>query len=212
MKRAACIIVLSLVSVIALTASACGGDDGDDNGDPTPIVTGTITAGAVPTPFPTAMVAGNEVVSETKGYAVTFPEGWNPRFNLVQTMDASADVYFEPLKEGASVQPNVAVTCILGRSLPQNERVIAEQTAVARLGLNTEIEVGTMQVAGQEATTISYITESQQEEAQPPLAKTDVLFSGEICDFKVTTVTLSGEREQYQPLFDAFFESFRLLD
>jgi hypothetical protein len=211
MKRVACIIVLALVSVTALIGSACGGDD-DNGDDPTPVVTGTITSASVPTPFPTPMVTGTEAVSESKGYAATFPEGWRPRFNLVQTSDASADVYFEPLKEGANVQANIAVTCLVGSERSQSERAIAEQTAVARLGLNEDITVGTIDVGGREATTITYTTSSQQDPNQPHLDKTDIVFNGDICNFTITTINLAGEREQYQPIFDAFLDSFRLLN
>jgi hypothetical protein len=211
MKRVACIIVLTLVSATAVMAAACGGDD-DNGGDPTPATTGTVTGSQVPTPFPTPMVTGTEAVSESKGYAATFPEGWRPRFNLVQTADASADVYFEPLKEGANVQANIAVTCLLGVEGEQDERAAAEQTAVARLGLNENITVGTIDIAGREATTINYTTTSQQNPDQPQLDKTDIIFNADTCDFTITTITLAGERDQYQPLFDAFVDSFRLLD
>lgn len=211
MKRVATIVLVAAVLVAAVSAAACGGG-GDDGEEPEASVTGTVVSAAVPTAFPTPIVTGSEAVSESKAYAATIPEGWRPRFNHISTSDASVDVYFEPLKEGANVQANISVTCIIEKPLPPDQRVIAEQTVTARLGLNTDISVSTVQIAGQEATAIRYVTTSQQNPDQPQLDKMDLIFTSDRCDYKVTTTALNGEREQYQPIFDAFIQSFRLLD
>jgi hypothetical protein len=210
MKRVVSVLV-GIVALAALAGAACGGDDDDDNGD-LASPTSEATTAAVPTPFPTPMVNGNEIVSEAKGYAVTMPDGWKPRFNLIQTSDASADAYFEELRPGAAVQANIAVTCILEKTLPQDQRAEVEQTVVARLGLNRDISVSTVQIGGQEATAIRYVTTSQQNPDQPELDKVDIIFGSDKCDYKVTTTVLDGERDQYQPIFDAFIASFRLLE
>lgn len=209
MKRVACIALCGIVLIAGVAAAACGGGGDDDNATPGP--TGAATSDIVPTPFPTPMLNGNEIVSDSKGYAATLPDGWTPKFNLISTTNGSADVYFEPQRPGAPVQANIAVTCIVGDTPSENERAVGEQTAVARLGLNENISVDSVRIAGKDATAIHYINTSQQNPDQPRLDKVDIIFDGSACAYKVTTTTLDGERPQYQPIFDAFIQSFRLL-
>jgi hypothetical protein len=209
MKRVACIALCGIVLIAGVAAAACGGG-GDDN-DATPAATGSPANNDVPTPFPTPMLNGNEITSDSKGYAATLPDGWTPKFNLISTTNGSADVYFEPQRPGAPVQANIAVTCIIGDAPPVEERAVGEQTAVARLGLNENISVDTVRIAGEDATAIHYVNTSQQNPDQPHLDKVDIILDGPACAYKVTTTTLEGERAQYQPIFDAFIQSFRLL-
>jgi len=210
MKRVACIALCGIVLIAGIAAAACGGG-GDDDSNATPAATGAATSAEVPTAVPTPRLNGNEIMSDAKGYSATLPDGWVPKFNLIATTNGSADVYFEPQRPGAAVQANIAVTCIVGDTQPIDERAVGEQTAVARLGLNENISVDTVRIADKDATAIHYVNTSQQNPNQPHLDKVDILFDGKSCAYKVTTTTEEGERAQYQPIFDAFIQSFRLL-
>lgn len=200
---------VAAIGVLAL-AAACGGGDGSDGGTATPLVTATLDPAAIATAFPTAVVTGNNAVSEKKGYSATFPEGWRPRFNFINTIDSTVDAYFEPMAPDAAVQASIAVTCVLERLSSPEERIELQKTATARVGLNKDIVVTERQISGITATVLTYINTSQQG-AQPELGKQDVLFSGDICDYTVTTTAAAGERAQYQAEFDAFLDSFTLL-
>lgn len=199
------------IGVLAL-AAACGGGNGDDENTATPQPSATIDPAAILTPFPTAIVTGSNVVAETKGYSATMPDGWRPRFNFINTIDSSVDAYFEPMAPDAAVQASIAVTCVLERPVPPDERIELQKTAVARVGLNKDIVVSERQISGMTATVLTYINTSQSREGtQPELGKQDVLFSGEICDYTVTTTAAAGERDQYAAQFETFLSSFQLL-
>lgn len=199
--------IAAAIGVLAL-ATACGGDD--DNGEPTVAATVTIDPAAAVTPFPTGVVTGNAVVAETKGYSATFPDGWRPRFNFINTIDSSVDAYFEPQAPDTEVQASIVVECVLQRVGTPDERIALEKTAIARVGLNEDIVVSERQISGMTATVVSYINTSQQGE-QPELSKQDLLFTGEVCDYTITTTAAAGEREQYEADFNTFLDSFELL-
>ena len=63
-------------------------------------------------------------------------------------------------------------------------------------------------MAGIDATVLTYAFQSQNEQGTPPLDKQDVLFSAGKCDWILTMTVPTGQRAQYQPIFDAFLESF----
>jgi hypothetical protein len=201
--------ILIVMSAALVAAAACGGGGGPL---PTPGITTIAKTGVTAnvTPFPTPAITGNQIDSSaSKGYSATFPEGWNVRVNLIQTADASADVIFEPLTAGATVQANIAINCIVARSPSQEEHITFEATKTARIGLNKDIVTTQRQVNGIDATVLTYRYVSQSE-AAPQLDKQDVLFSAGKCDWILTMTAPSGTRARYQPLFDAFLDSFRV--
>ena len=204
-----------------LLAAACGGGGNGGLTTFTPIVPTTQGGAGNVTPFPTPLLAGN-VITSKKGYTATLPDGWHVRANLVQTADASVDAFFEPLAEGAQVQANISVNCIVIKAADPRERIDAMKTNTVRQGLNKDIQVSQRQISGMTAEVLSYRFESQQgSQAQvgangtpvpstPFLDKSDYLFSDNHCDWTLTTTTLAGERAKYQPVFDAFLDSFKL--
>jgi hypothetical protein len=206
-----CIVLFAapLLAGVWLVA-ACGGDDVTPLPTPGITVIGG-TAAPLVTPFPTPAVTGNQLDSSAaKGYTATFPEGWSLRANFVQTRDASLDVLFEPLKTGATVQANIAVNCIVNKQESSEEHIAFETTKVARIGLNRDVVVTQRQVSGVAATVVTYSFASQNETNTPPLDKQDVLFSAGKCDWILTLATPAGQRAEYQGLFDAFLDSFRV--
>lgn len=203
--------IVLIPALLALTAAvACG--DGGGGSLPTPGITALasrVTANV--TPFPTPGITSNQIDSTaSKGYTATFPEGWKVRANLIQTSDASSDVIFEPLTAGAKVQANININCIVTKAPSQAEHVTFEATKTARIGLNKNIVVTTRQVAGVEATVLTYNFASQSEQNTPPLDKQDIFFSSTTCDWILTTTVPAGQRPQYQERFDAFLDSFKL--
>jgi hypothetical protein len=207
MLRTLTLAAAALLVALSAFAVACGDDNGDDpeNGSassPTPLPPNL-------TPFPTGQVTDNRLVSESKGYSATLPPDWRPRFNHLQTIDASSDAFFEPLVPGSAVQANVAVTCVVDSGLPTDQRIAAEQTTTARVGLNSEIQVSQATIDGAPATVISYVQTSQDNPSVPDLAKTDYLFDGAKCEYKLTTISTLENRAQYQPVFDGFISSFQ---
>jgi hypothetical protein len=211
-------IIVAAAALIA--AAACGGGS-DAPKTFTPIVPTSAGGGGNVTPFPTPLLNG-DVITSKKGYTATLPEGWHVRANLVQTVDASVDAFFEPLAEGAQVQANISVNCIVIKAKDPRERIDAQKTNTVRQGLNKDIQVSQREVSGLTAEVLSYRFESQQgRQAQvdangtpiPPtpfLDKSDYLFSDDHRDWTITTTTLAGERAKYQPVFDAFLDSFKL--
>lgn len=193
----------------AAAATACGG--GDDNGaasSPTP----EVTVPADVTPFATPLIQGNTVISEAKGYSATFPEGWKPRINFIQTVDGSVDAFFEPQNPSLKVQASIAITCANVQPTDEQTRIELMKTTTARLGLNQDIKVNdSVPLAGRNVTTLTYVNVSQQNPNQPRLAKTDYLFSTDKCDYTLTTTTAEGDEAKYKPQFDAFLSSFKLL-
>ena len=205
-------MVLIGASVALLGAAACN-DDGGGVAVVTPGITTIARTGVTAnvTPFPTPAITGNQIDSSaSKGYSATFPQGWNVRVNLIQTADASADVMFEPLTAGATVQANISVNCIVFKQASAADHISFEATKTSRIGLNKNIVVTQRQVAGVDATALTYQFESQNEQGTPPLDKQDVLFSAGKCDWILTMTTPSGQGTQYQPIFDAFLESFKV--
>ncbi len=223
MKSGWRIAAMVLAGVSVVVAAGCGGSGGGGGGLTTftPVVPTPIGGRGNVTPFPTPLLAGN-VITSMKGYTATLPVGWRVRANLVQTADASVDAFFEPLAEGAKVQANISVNCIVIKAADPVQRIDAQKTNTVRQGLNKDIQVSQRQISGLTAEVLSYRFESQQgQQAQtdakgtpvPPapfLDKSDYLFSDKHCDWSITTTTLAGERAKYQPVFDAFLDSFKL--
>jgi hypothetical protein len=201
---AACLAALAILS---LAAAGCGDDD--DNGSGTPGADSTAPTSVNITPFPTGMVTNGQIASESKGYSATIPADWRPRFNQIQTVDGSADAFFEPLAPDAVVQANIAVTCLTDRRFSTEDRINAAKTTTSRLGLNTDIEASERQVDGVTATVLTYSQTSQQNPDQPTLAKQDIMFAGEKCEYTITTVSEIEDRAKYQATFDAFVDSFK---
>ncbi len=205
---------LSLVAgcalLFAFAAVACGGDDDNGGGDGQPTPAETFPTDV--TPFATPLIEGNNVVSEAKGYSATFPDGWKPRINFIQTVDGSVDAYFEPQNPTLKVQASIALTCAVVQPTDEQKRIELMKTTTARLGLNENILVAdNVPLAGRNVTALSYVNVSQQNPNQPRLAKTDYLFSTDKCDYTLTTTTAEGDEAKYKPQFDAFLASFKLL-
>jgi hypothetical protein len=221
MKRGRRFAAMLIAGAALITAAAACGGGSDGPKSFTPIVPTSAGGSGNVTPFPTPLLNG-DVITSKKGYTATLPDGWHVRANLVQTVDASVDAFFEPLAEGAQVQANISVNFIVIKAKVPRERIDAMKTNTVRQGLNKDIQVSQRQISGMTAEVLSYRFESQQGQQDavnaagtptpktPFLDKSDYLFSDDHCDWTITTTTLAGERAKYQPVFDAFLDSFKL--
>jgi hypothetical protein len=209
--RKVAMAALAAMATISVLAAACGGDDGDGDGDEPTMAANTPIADI--TPFNTPQISGNNIVSPAMGYSATFPDGWSTRINFLQTTDGNVDAFFAPLPPGAEVQASITVNCVIGEGrLPADQLPAAHQTQTAREGLNENVQVSTRQIAGVEATAISYTNTTQADENPILLDKTDYVFAGETCNYELTTTTAEGERAAYQAQFDIFLNSFAFVD
>ena len=207
---------LSMLAVSLIAASAvglaCGDDGGGSEGNET-ATAGSETPISDVTPFPTPNIVGTRVTSPAKGYAADIPVGWNPRINLIQTIDASADVFLEPLAPGASAQANIVVDCVVVKfEGTEAERAASELAIIHAFPLNKDVVESTTQIAGRSAVTASYTVTSQANPDQPVVRKSDVFLTGEKCDYEVTLTTPVDLADQYQDEFAAFVQSFELTD
>jgi hypothetical protein len=196
---------------VALVGTACGGGGGG-NKNASATATGSETASAKPTPFATPIIVGNNVTS-LKGYTVTFPDGWRPRPNFINTSDATVDAYFEQLAgapQPGDVQANISVTCEVERGSSPEQFLSDAQTTTARLPQNKGIQTSTRPIAGKNATVIAYRFESAQDPTAPKLDKQDIIFSNEKCDWTITTTVPEGQYDKYRAQIDGFLNSFKL--
>jgi hypothetical protein len=196
-------------AAIALLGAACSGGGGSKS---TATPAGTETPQGEPTPFATPVVSGNQLTS-VKGYAVTFPQGWKVRANLINTADATVDAFFEPAAAQPApgqVQANISVNCQVVRVTGPAEFLSDSATRTAKLPQNKNISVSETSVNGVKATALRYRFESAQDAAAPKLEKLDVIFSNSKCDWTITLATPADQLDKYKPIFDAFLSSFRL--
>lgn len=202
--------VMLAAAVLTLGAVACGsGDDDEPNNPGTATPQATSASGNV-TPFPTPLIDGNSIVSESKGYSATIPTDWRPRINFIQTIDSSVDAFFEPLAPDAKAQANIAITCTVPGQYEEQERIDLLKTTTARQGLNENITVGQRTIDGKQVTSLTYVNTSQQNPDQPRLAKVDYLFSTATCDYTITTTSIEEDRAKYEPIFSAFLDSMKI--
>jgi hypothetical protein len=201
---------LAAVAGISVVLAACGGGGGSKTaGTPE----GSATAvDAKATPFPTAIVNGNQFTS-LKGYTVMFPAGWKARSNFINTADGTVDAFFEPVDPQAPPtqgQANIAVQCVVFKAPSPQQFLADSQTRTARLPQDKEITVSQSKVSGVDAVQLAYRFESAQDPNSPKLEKRDYLFSNGKCDWTITLTTPEGQYEKYKPAFDGFLSSFRL--
>lgn len=203
----------ALIAAAALTLglAACGGGDDDEPNTPGTATAPATSVGGNVTPFPTPLINGNSIVSDSKGYSATIPADWKPRINFIQTIDSSVDAFFEPLLPNAKAQANIAITCTVTGQYEEQERIDLLKTTTARQGLNENIVVGERTIDGKKVTSLTYINTSQQNPNQPRLSKTDYLFTTSKCDYTLTTTSAEADRATYDPTFNAFLDSMKLI-
>lgn len=194
-----------ILTFLGLGLVACGGGGGDEEAA-TPGATAPPTSPAAATPGEGFTISDSLFESEDLGYRVQFPEGWTPRPDFVPAATFSTDAFFAPdvIEE---VQPNIAVTC---DQLPEGttlEEYFEVKMEIVRQNVGVEPEVGTRELAGEEARTSRY----RREEVEPPLEKAEAFFLTERCGWNISLTAPLGRADEYEDVFEEFLDSFSLL-
>jgi hypothetical protein len=194
-----------ILVLLGLGLAACGGGDGDgEEAAPTPA--GQPSPAAAETPAAEPTITGNLLEFQDRGYSVEFPEGWTPRPNFLPGPSLTIDAFFGP-EEIQGIQPNIAISC---EKLPEDttlQEYFDSKVDIVRQVAEVEPEVGSSEVNGQEGLWSRF----EREEADPPLAKTEIVFLTERCGWSIAMTVPLGGATDYQEIFDEFVDSFRLL-
>jgi hypothetical protein len=179
-----------------MLGGACGGNTKKEVASP--------TSAPPATPFAQPTIIDRVLTSTAKGYEVTFPTNWQPRPNFFQSAGASTDAFFGG-DEVNGAQPNISVTCStpvlsLDASLAQTLQTLkalrqASPTPVA------------LQVGGKDARLLQYAIAKQDS----PLEQEDVIFVDDRCVWKVSLVVPQGALGRFEPDFQDFLRSFKLI-
>lgn len=196
--------VAVILAFLGLGLVACGGG-GDDEEAATPDSTAP-SASPGATPGEGFTITDSLFESEDLGYRVQFPEGWTPRPDFVPVATFSTDVFFAP-DIIDDIQPNIAVVCDQLQEGTTLDEYFDAKMEVARQVVGVEPEVGTRELAGEEARTSRYT----REEAEPPLEKAEVFFLTERCGWVISLTAPPGRAAEYEDLFEEFLDSFTLV-
>jgi hypothetical protein len=199
----------TLGCVLAMLAlGACGDDGGDDGVDGDAQANGTPQSTAIPRdPLPT--VEGRTVTSVAKGYSVTYPDGWEPRYDLAVTPDQKLDAYFGPPRATADLfRASITVSCerIAGsedsRAYFERKRAVTESTAVGEIIGPEPITLG-----GLPAFRIEYQLDAQDQDVR----KIEIYAANRTCGYTIGLSSSPEELTQHLPAWREFLAAFRFL-
>jgi len=199
MKLFLCAVVCS----VALLALGCS--NGSDNSDSTPQA-GTPEVRPTPDALPT--VNGNSVISTAKDYSVTFPQDWNPRFNLVSSPTQRADSYFAPEAAGLTINTNITIVCDSDNGAVPADFVQRKLAVVEQLTGSAPTTVP-VTVAGRPGERADYTQTSSA--ANLTIAKSDVYVVGDKCGYTITLTSDPSKRDEYQDEYQSMLDSFAIL-
>ena len=199
--------LLAVTCSLALVIAACGGggsgDDGSQtNGEQTPQAT------LIPNdPLPT--VEGRNVTSLAKGYSVTYPEGWETKFNLVNAPTQKLDAFFAPPPTAGGFRATIALTCEqiggseTSRTYYERKRLVAESFA------DTEI-IGPEQTSlgGVEGFKIEY---RQSLEDGSEVQKIDIFAANKSCGYTVSLTSSPDDLAEHLPAWQEFLNTLALI-
>lgn len=197
------------LSLAMLAFAACGDDDGDDGGDGTPQADATAQNTSIPRdPLPT--VVGRTVTSIAKGYTATYPEGWEPRYDLaVAATGQKLDAYFGPPRaQEGQFRAAITVACEQSagtedsRAYYERKRAVTESTAVGAIVGPEQISIG-----GVPAFKIEY----QLDAADQDVRKIDVFAASGPCGYTISLASSPEELTQHLGVWQQFLADFRFV-
>jgi hypothetical protein len=197
-KRSRFVLVCSAILAVSSIMVAC---DDDGNGSSPAGTQGASSQTPQSTLVP-GVIEGNTFVSVSKGYRLTFPEGWTPDENFIDTPTYAIDAFIDPEVEGA-VQPNMTVRCdYVGSQTTLGEFVEARRqvTEGFAVGDLTE-EIATL--AGVPAVRLEY----EQRSGDIDLRKSDIYAIQGDCAWTITT-TQAAEGDDVEA-FEEMLASFQ---
>lgn len=200
---------LSVASLLAALAfAACGDDGGDDGGDGTPPPDATAQSTSIPRdPLPT--VVGRTVTSIAKGYTATYPEGWEPRYDLAVAPGQKLDAYFGPVRaQEGQFRATITIACeqIAGsedsRAYYDRKIAVTESTAVGEIVGPEQISVG-----GVPAFKVEYELDAADQEVR----KIDVFAATGPCGYTISLASSPEELAQHLPSWQQFLADFQFV-
>jgi hypothetical protein len=198
--------VLACVCLLAVAAGvACSDDDGGAV-DQTPDA-GTPQSTAIPRdPLPT--VEGRDVTSVAKGYHVTYPEGWEPRYDIALAPGQKLDAYFGPPRaEEGQFRATITIACEQitsedSRAYYERKRAVTESTAVGEILGPETIAIGSVP---------AYRIEYQLDAGEQDVRKIDVFAANGTCGYTVSLASSPEELTQHLIVWQAFLASLTFL-
>jgi hypothetical protein len=196
----------SLLITAAAAIAACGGDDdgngaGGDGAEGSP--TAQVTA-IPPDPLPT--VEGRVVNSIAKGYTVTYPEGWEPRYDIAVTPQQKIDTYFAPARADGGFRASISIACEQStgedsRAYYERKRAVTEGSADGPITGPEQFSIGAVP-----AFRIEYELDAGGQEVR----KIDVYAANDRCGYTIAFAAAPEEVAQYLPAWDAFLAALTL--
>jgi hypothetical protein len=210
MRVASTAVVLVALVLASAVMVACGGDDGED---PLPTAAPVATE---PVPFASPTIEGGRLTSIEKGYAVTFPEGWNIRPNYVNVGSESLDAAFlDASIPTGPVRPTITIGCVPKEpdGPPTQEEFQRTRLEALTATSTAPPETTSRQVSGIQAAQATYAKAIQADPTAPLdlIRQQDIFFVGDLCAFSVSLLSSPEDVDTFQPQFDALLASFELI-
>jgi hypothetical protein len=196
---------LALLCGVAIVISACGDDDNGGSNGETPGITPQNTP--IPQdPLPT--VEGRVVTSQAKAYSVTYPEGWEPRYNLVNAPGQKLDAYFGPARTDGGFRASISVGCEQIAPTEDSRAYYERKRAVTEASADGEI-VGpeTLTISGVPAFQIEYRLDARDQEVR----KIDIFAAKGTCGYTVSLASSPEELAQHLATWQAFLNTLTFL-
>jgi hypothetical protein len=200
-------MLATAAALAALAFVACGDDGSDDGNGDGQQNEATPQATSIPRdPLPT--VVGRTVTSTAKGYTATYPEGWEPRYDIALAPGQKLDAYFGPPRaEEGQFRATITIACeqITGsedsRAYYERKRAVTESTAVG-------------QIIGPETTSISgvpaYRIEYQLDAGEQEVRKIDVFAANDTCGYTISLASSPEELAQHLSIWQQFLNDLKL--
>jgi hypothetical protein len=181
-----------------VSLTACGNDTTDDDADnsnPTAQIT------SIPRdPLPT--IEGRTITNVAKGYHVTYPEGWEPRFDLAVAPGQKLDAFFAPPRTNETLfRASITIVCEQistsedSRGYYERKREVTESTAEGEIIGPQQVSIG-----GVPGLQIEYVLDAGDQEVR----KVDVFAATATCGYTVSLASSPEELGQHLPSWRSF--------
>jgi hypothetical protein len=194
-------------SLVILGFVACGDDGNDNGGDGTPTDVTPQNTSIPRDPLPT--VVGRTVTSTAKGYTATYPEGWEPRYDIALAPGQKLDAYFGPPRaEEGQFRATITIACeqIGGgedsRAYFERKRAVTESTAEGEIVGPETISIGAVP---------AYRIEYQLDAGEQEVRKIDVFAANDTCGYTISLASSPEELAQHLPLWQEFLANLTLI-
>jgi hypothetical protein len=200
-------MLATAAGLAALAFAACG-DDGGDNGNGGEPNDATPQSTPIPRdPLPT--VVGRTVTSTAKGYTATYPEGWEPRYDIALAPGQKLDAYFGPPRaEESQFRATITIACeqIAGsedsRAYYERKRAVTESTAEGEIIGPESVSIGSVP---------AYRIEYRLDAGEQDVRKIDVFAANGTCGYTISLASSPEELAQHLPVWQEFLTNLTLI-